>query len=297
MANTISPFYSSRSHPVYHSFPNQPQTKHSCISYFPFSLTPPSPPQYSQSSPYKAYPPLPLLPSGGPAHSPHISCNPFWYSAPSQEVCTLLKAYKYTLTNLLIGTTGTHQRHSGRSCACFQANSWTIGYMSLLTHIISMKAFLGTSQPPKSHRWGGCLPPQPRGRPGSTKKSWLLGCKAKETQFSGWFWFPSFYEGPYSALEENKSEIHCVFHAAVSNLVFKQKLKYACKQLGAFWMEYVCDSPRLAASTRHMNSMFSPVTDFGNPWCMEAHCKARNGLEVLTSDAIHWRKLLFPRHC
>lgn len=52
-------------------------------------------------------------------------------------------------------------------------------------------------------------------------------------------------------------------------------------------MERVCDSPRPTVSTRHMNNTFSLVTDFGNPWCMEAHGKARIGLEVLMSDAIH----------
>ena len=47
----------------------------------------------------------------------------------------LLKVCK-TVTNIFIGTTGIHQKHSGRS----GANSWTIGYLSLLTHIVSMKA-------------------------------------------------------------------------------------------------------------------------------------------------------------
>ena len=51
----------------------------------------------------------------------------------------LLKVYK-TVTNPRIGTTGTHQRHSGRSRVCFQANSWTTGYMSLLSDIISTNA-------------------------------------------------------------------------------------------------------------------------------------------------------------
>lgn len=58
-----------------------------------------------------------------------------------------------------------------------------------------------------------------------------LQSKAKQTQYSR---FTSFYEGPHSVLEENKSEICCLLHAAVSSLVFRQKLKYACKRLGAF---------------------------------------------------------------
>lgn len=39
-------------------------------------------------------------------------------------------------------------------------------------------------------------------------------------------------------------------------------------------MEQVCDALRLAVSTRHTNSMLSLVTEFGNPWCMEAHCRS-----------------------
>ena len=66
----------------------------------------------------------------------------------------LLKVYK-TVTNPRIGTTGTHQRHSGRSRVCFQANSWTTGYMSLLSDIISTNAsFEHQPATQKSHaRW------------------------------------------------------------------------------------------------------------------------------------------------
>lgn len=127
--------YSSRSHPVYNSFLNHPQTKHSHISFFPSHCLPP-PLYYSQSSHIKHF----LL-----SH-----CFLLW-DLPTQVIspltpsgallrhrnCFLLKVYK-TATNLLTGTTGTHQRHSSRSSACFQENSWIIGHMSLLTHRISM---------------------------------------------------------------------------------------------------------------------------------------------------------------
>lgn len=40
---TPYPFSTAASHPAYHVFPNQPQMKHSHISYFLFLLPPPSP--------------------------------------------------------------------------------------------------------------------------------------------------------------------------------------------------------------------------------------------------------------
>lgn len=52
-------------------------------------------------------------------------------------------------------------------------------------------------------------------------------------------------------------------------------------------MEFICDSPRPTASTRHTASVFSPVTDLEHRWYMEDGCRARTSFGVLVSDAIH----------
>lgn len=128
----------------------------------PFLQQLPSPrlPQFPQSATKQALPYLLLLlPTDCPLSTITLSIVPvkhillshcfFLWDLPTHSTAFvnsqlhyrrsfLLEVYK-TATNLLIGTTGTHQRCPGRSRACLQANSWPTGCAGLLTHIISVK--------------------------------------------------------------------------------------------------------------------------------------------------------------
>lgn len=72
-----------------------------------------------------------------------------------------------------------------------------------------------TSHPKPQVGWTSTLTAQGQTRQYQEKLITGLQSKAKETQFWGWLWFPSLYEGPYLGSEENKSDIHCLFDAVV----------------------------------------------------------------------------------
>lgn len=188
---------------IYHIFPNQPQNKHSQASYIFFPLPPPSPNTLSS-----AYLKHNLL-----SHWFLLCKLPTHYTSPADALLHHRKhlsiSVHKTLTNLPTGITGTHQRNSGRSRACFQTNSWTRRYMNLPTYIIGMEASFEHQPATQTPQVGKCLPSQLVTRLSSTKKSWLLICKqSKGIPVLRMVLVPFFMLNPYLASEENKSDIH-----------------------------------------------------------------------------------------
>lgn len=276
---TPYPLSTAASHPVYHIFPNQSQTKHSHISYVLFPLPPSSPNTLSPahlnitSSHWFLLCKLPTHHTS-PPHFCFITETSFSFSVPDCNKPTHLhyrhppKEFRQE-QNLLSDKELDNEIYE-------PPNSWN-GQESIF--------WAPTSYPKPQVGQMSTLTAQGQTRQYQEKLITGLQSKAKEsTKFWGQFWFLSWYEGPCFTSAESKSDIHCLFHAVVSSLVCKQKLKVYMQEAGRFLKGVWLWFPKSTVSTSHTNNAFSSETDFGNPWCMEVCCTARVSLEVLMEE-------------